>query len=291
MLLASLLFFAAGLLNGAYPGGTGWVDQPGTAWITHGFGVLNILVAFWVWRGSERGLLTRIVLAAVFLAIVAVLALRQPTGPSLIIYVLTALIEVVIVVDAIRVWRISHEADTRDLEMLFSLETPLPVSVAPPPPSVVVAPAPEVPRPPALLSARLTWILGLLSPALAVCLLADGVSSGFVPGGADWTLHGERSGWLVYVFALVVLGVAVRAVHGSTLALRVLLATSLLVFVERLSSPLVVAGSTLLSLALHVLAALLALATAVASFLALQAADRARRSTELVELQHATVGK
>lgn len=291
MLLASLLFFAAGLLNGAYPGGTGWVDHPGTAWITHGFGALNILVAFWVWRGSERGLLTRIVLAAVFLAIVAVLALRQPTGPSVIIYFLTALIEVVIVVDAIRVWRISHEADTRDLEMLFSLETPLPISVAPPPPSVVVAPMAEVPRGAAVLSARLTWILGLLSLALAVFLVADGVSSGFVPGGAEWTLHGQRSGWLVYVFALVVLGVAVRAVHGSTLALRLLLAAGLLVFVERLSSPLVVAGSTLPSLGLHVLAALLALATAVASFLALQEAERARRSTALVELQHATVGK
>jgi hypothetical protein len=290
MLLASLLFFAAGLLNGAYPGGAGWVDQPGTAWITHGFGMLNILVAFWVWRGSERGLLTRIVLAAVFLGIVAVLALRQPTGAPLIIYFLTALIEVVIVVDAIRVWRISHEADTRDLEMLFSLETPLPVSVAPPPPSVVLAPAPEVPRGPAVLSARLTWILGLLSLALAVFLVADGVSSGFVPGGAEWTLHGERSGWLVYVFALLVLAVAVRAVYGSTLALRLLLAIGLLVLVERLFSSLVV-GAAFPSLALHVIAALLALGTAVAAFLALQAADRARRSTTLVELRHATVGK
>jgi hypothetical protein len=117
------------------------------------------------------------------------------------------------------------------------------------------------------------------------------VYSGFVPGGAEWTLYGERSGWLVYVFALVALGVAPRALHGSTLALRLLLATGLVVFVERLYSPLVVGGSALPGLALHAIAALLALATAVAAFIALHEAERARRSGSYVELQHATVGE
>ncbi len=292
MVLAAVLFFAAGVLNGAYPGGPGWIDRGGFAWLTYVFGVLNVLVALWIWRGSERGLLTRIVLAMVFLFVVGLLALSQPTVASGVIYVITGLIEVVIFLDAIRVWRLGRGANAPGLDAVFSLDAPLAVAI--PEPSAVVAPRPTaapVVHAPALLSARLTWAIGLLSLALAAVLFADGVVAGFVPGGGEWGFYGKQSGWLVYIFAFVVLVVAMRAVHGSALSLRLLLTTGLILFVERLFSFLAIGGATPGGLALRVVTAILALTMATTSVVGLRSAERARRSTTRITFQHATGGQ
>lgn len=293
MLLAAALFSVAGLLNGVYPGGSGWIDRGGYGVLTYVFGFLNVLVALWIWRGSERGLLTRIILAALFLGIVAALAFSQATVVSLVVYVLTGLIEVVIFLDAIRVWRLGRAADARDLDAIFSLDAPLPVASNEPgsvvaPAIAAPAPAPGPARAPSPLSARLTWLIGLESLALAALLVANGAVAGFVPGGVEWGLYGRQSGWLVYIFAMVVLVVAVRAVHGSNLALRLLLLTGLIVFVERMFTPFQLGDFGPATLALHGMAALVALAMALTAVASLRAVEHARRTTMRITLEHAT---
>src|SRR6266581_2746395 len=99
---------------------------------------------------------------------------------------------------------------------------------------------------------------------LSAVLVADGLVSGFAPGGREWGLSGDASGWLVYLFAVVVLTVAARAVHGGTLALRLLLATALLFVIERAFSPFALRVVDPLALVLHELAAFVALALALA---------------------------
>ncbi len=290
MLLAAILFAVAGISSGVYPGGSGWFDHGGFAWLTYVFGLVNVVVALWIWRGSERGLVTRIGLAALFLAAVIALAVSQPSDTSFVIYGITAVIELVIFLDAVRVWRLGRGADSRELDAMFSLDTPLPVAA--PQRTIVVPPfkigAHHAAAP---LSPRLTWTIGLTSLALAGVLVADGVVSGFVPGGVEWGLYGKSSGWLVYLFALVVLVVPMRAVHGSTLSLRLLLATGLIVLVERPFSPLVLGDTGVSDLALHVLAALIALGLALASVAGLRQVDEARRATSRMALGHATGAK
>jgi len=282
--LAAVLFFVAGLLNGVYPGGGGWEAHGGYGWLTYVFGLLNLAVAIWIWRGSERGLVTRIVLGAVFLAIVAALALAQPSTASLVLYVITGIIELVILLNAIRVWQSARESESGDIDKLLSLDAPLPVSRAPQS-SLVVPDTGDARAPDAEpLSALLTWILGLLPLALAIVLVGDAISSGYVPGGVEWSLAPPHAGWLAYVLALVELVIAVRAVHGSMLALRLLLAMSLIVVLERVYTA--IGGTASVELALHAVAALLALATALATVVALRGV--ARRKATRFALEHAT---
>ena len=293
MVLAAFFFFAAGALNGVYPGGPAWIDHAGGyAWVMYLFGLLNLVVAALIWRGNERGLLTRMVLALVFIVVIVGLLLISPLTPALtVIYAVTAFLEVIILVQSFRVWRLGRGADASLRDEVFSLDTPLPVAT--PEVSVVAPPrvAFETLHGPAVLSARLTWAIGLLSLALAASLVADGVLSGFVPGGGEWGLYGKQSGWLVYIFAMICLVVAVRAVHGSTLSLRLLLVTGLLVVVERLFSFVALGGTTPLGLVLRVITAMLALAMAIVSVAGLRSAEAARRATTRITLQHATGGQ
>ncbi|OLC55957.1 MAG: hypothetical protein AUH85_07855 [Chloroflexi bacterium 13_1_40CM_4_68_4] len=287
MALAAVLFFVAGVLNGVYPGGSGSQAHGGYGWLTYVFGLLNLVVALWIWRGSERGLVTRIVLGAVFLAIVAALALAQPSTASLVLYVITGIIELVILLNAIRVWQSAREAESADVDKLLSLDSRLPLSLAPYPSLVAPAAGDAGPaRDSEPLSALLTWILGLLPLALALVLVGDAISSGYIPGGIEWTFAPPNAGWLAYVLALVELVVAVRAVHGSILALRLLLAMSLIVVLERVYTE--IGGTASVELALHAVAALLALATALAAVVALRGV--ARRKATRFALERATSG-
>lgn len=287
MALAAVLFFVAGVLNGVYPGATGWEAHGGYGWLTYVFGLLNLGVAAWIWRGSERGLVTRIVLGAVFLAIVAALALAQPTTASLVLYVITGIIELVILLNAIRIWQSARDAESGNLDRLLSLDVPLPIARSSQS-SLVPEPEPSSAAQSEPLSATLTWILGVLPLLLALVLVADALIAGYVPGGLEWGFAPERAGWLAYVLALVELVIAVRAVHGSTLALRLLLAMSLVIVAERTYGS-VVLGATSTELALHVLAALLASATAFIAVVGLRAVAR-RRAVRLT-LGHAAGGE
>jgi hypothetical protein len=263
MLLASLLFVVDGVLDGVYPGGPAWFTgkYQNLAEIAYVFAILNTLVAYLVAQGSERSLMARIGLSAFFLVErpLTAFALGPKELPAVIVHVATAVVELVILVSAVRVWRLGHSVGDDEMASLFGLQSSSPMPV---PASDQDEPAP---RPGAAgLPKRTAWILGGISIVLAVVLVADGLVSGFVPGGREWGLSGDASGWLVYLFAIVVLTVAARAVHGGTLALRLLLATALLFVIERAFSPFALRVVDPVALVLHELAAFVALALAIA---------------------------
>jgi hypothetical protein len=262
MLLASVLFVVDGILDGVYPGGPAWFTgkYQNLAEIAYVFAILNTLVAYLVARGSERSLIARIGLSAFFLIERPLTAfiLGPKDLPAVVVHLATAVVELVILVSAVRVWRLGHSVGDDEMNSLFGLQssTPMPMSASDDDPAPRVV-APGLPQ-------RTAWLLGGITLLLAAVFVADGVVSGFVPGGHEWGLSGDASGWLVYLFAIVVMTVAARAVHGGTLALRLLLATALLFVIERAFSPFALRVVDPLALVLHELAAFVALALALA---------------------------
>lgn len=123
MQLASMLFFLAGLLDGIYPGGKSWSLEAygGFGWTSYGFGLMNLIVAQLIARGSERMLVLRIGLAAVFMVERVVTAfLPVPKADASIgVHLGTALLEAVILLTTTRVWRMGRveEADLSLLNM------------------------------------------------------------------------------------------------------------------------------------------------------------------------------
>ena len=269
MALAAVLFVVDGYLDGVYPGGPGWLggEHYGLGWISYAFAVLTALVAVLIARGSERTLLGRIGLSAFFLLerpLTAFLLGPKPAA-SIAVHLVTALVELVILVGALRVWRLGHSLHAEvDLAALFALSAPSPV-----PPSE----ADEPPERALSGGGRSAWLLGTLTLLLASVLVADGVLAGFVPGGRAWGLVGDASGWLVYVFAVVVLTAAVRAVHGGAIALRALLVLALIFFVERAFSPFALPVLDPVALGLHAVAAFVSLALALATAGAIRSAS------------------
>lgn len=263
MLLASALFVAAGILDGVYPGGAAW--SPSLAAASYLFALVNTFVAILVARGSERSLALRMGLSIFFVIErpASAFLLGTKTAPSIAVHLATAIVELVILVSAIRVWRLGHSVASGELDQLLALDR-APVS----PPASEAEDAP--PSAPVKLPARSAWLIGGTTLLLAIVLVADGVISGFVPGGRAWGTSGDSSGWLVYVFALVALGVATRAVHGVRSALRLLTFLALLFFVERAFSPFALRIFDPIALGLHALAAFIALAVALASASALR---------------------
>lgn len=263
MLLASVLFVVDGILDGVYPGGPGWFTgkYQNLAEIAYVFAILNAAVAYFVARGSERSLVARIGLSAFFLVERPLTAfiLGPKELPAIIVHIATAAVELVILIAGIRVWRLGHSVGDAEMDSLFGLQSSTPMPV---PASDRDEPTP---RPvPSSLPQRTAWMLGIITILLAAVLVADGIVSGFVPGGREWGFSGDASGWLVYLFAIVVLTVAARAVHGGKLALRLLLATALLFVIERAFSPFALRIVDPVALALHELAAFVALALALA---------------------------
>lgn len=274
MLVASVLFVVDGVLDGVYPGGPAWFTgkYQNLAEVAYIFAILNTLVAYLVARGSERSLIARIGLSAFFLVERPLTAfiLGPKELPAVIVHLATALVELVILVSAVRVWRLGHSIGEAEMSSLFGLQSSLPMPV---PASDRDEPSPRQGSPG--LPRKTAWLLGIITIVLAAVLVADGLVSGFAPGGRDWGLSGDASGWLVYLFAVVVLTVAARAVHGGTLALRLLLATALLFVIERSFSPFALRVVDPIALVLHELAAFVALALA----LACASAIRVRRAS------------
>ena len=263
MLVASALFVVDGVLDGVYPGGPAWFTgkYQNLAEIAYVFAILNTLVAYLVARGSERSLIARIGLSAFFVVErpLTAFVLGPKELPAVIVHLATAVLELVILVTAVRVWRLGHSIGEAEMSSLFGLQSSSPMPV---PASDEDEPGPR-PSAPGL-PQKTAWMLGIITLVLALVLVADGVVSGFVPGGREWGLSGDASGWLVYLFAVVVLTVAARAVHGGTLALRLLLATALLFVIERAFSPFALRVVDPIALVLHELAAFVALALALA---------------------------
>lgn len=258
MALASLLFVVDGWLDNAYPGGEGWIGGPayhGVGVLAYVFAIINAAIALVIARGSERTLLGRIGLSAFFLAerpLTAFLLGPKPVA-SVAVHLATALVELVILLGALRVWRLGRSIDEPDMDAVLALDSPSPAA-----PDADDAVAPRLPQ-------RASWTIGVLTLLLASALVAEGIVAGFVPGGRQWATDGDGTGWVVYLFAVVALTVALPAVHGRTLPLRVLFALALIFFIERAFSPFVLRMFEPVGLALHVLAAFIALALALAA--------------------------
>ena len=262
MLLATVLFVVDGVLDHNYANQPILDEYKGVGWTSFVFAIANLLMAIAVARGSERTLLGRIALSGFF--IVERPATAFVLGPkpleSIVVHFATAFVELVIVVGAVRVWRLGHSLVPGDMDAMFSLES---TGVATLPPAVVGEPVAPKPR-------GSGWLIGLLTLVLALILVLDGVVADFVPGGRDWGTTGDSSGWLVYPFAVVGLTVATRAVHGGSVALRLLMALALIFFIERAFSPFALRVIDPVALGLRGLAALISLALAIATAAAIR---------------------
>ena len=262
MLFASLLFVAAGVLDGVYPGGpTALTDLAALSYL---FAIVNTIVAVFVARGSERSLALRMGFSLFFVVErpLSAFALGAKSYPSIAVHLATALVELVILASAFRVWRLGHSVENTEMESLLSLDR-----ASAPPAAEREAP---IATPPDALPPRNAWLIAFTTLLLAAVLVADGVLAGFLPGGREWGTTGESSGWLVYLFAVVALIVATRAVHGGRIALRLLTVTALIFFVERAFSPFALRLLDPVALGLHGLAAFIALAVALSSAAAIR---------------------
>lgn len=278
MLLATVLFVVDGILDHNYaiqqfPGQSILDEYKGVGWTSFVFAFANLLMTVAVARGSERTLLGRIALSVFFIVERPLTAFILGPKPieSILVHFTTALVELIILIGAVRVWRLGHSIVPADMDAMFSLD-----SAATRPDATLPAPLPAVPVvSPATntVGARSdsSLLLGVLTLLLAAILVADGAAAGFIPGGRDWGLIGTSSGWLVYLFAVVVLTVATRAVHGRTIALRLLFALALILFVERAFSPFALRVVDPVQLGLHGIAAFIALALALATASAIRA--------------------
>ena len=282
MLLATVLFVVDGLLDHAYANQPIFDEYKGVGWTSFVFAIANLLMTVAVARGSERTLLGRIALSAFFIVERPLTAFVLGPKPvtSIAVHFATAVVELVILVGALRVWRLGHSLVPADMDAMFSLDPNGPGAASGAP----AAPLAVETKPATSASAPRTggsgWLIGILTLLLAAILVADGAVAGFIPGGREWGTSGDSSGWLVYLFAVVILTVATRAVHGGSLALRLLLVLALIFFVERAFSPFALKVIGPVQLGLHALAAFIALALALATASAIRAgsASTSRRT-------------
>ena len=256
MLFASLLFVVDGFFDGVYPGGPAWFTgrYNNLAEIAYLFAIINTVVAVMVARGSERSLQSRIGLSVFFLIErpITAFALGPKPVESIVTHLATAAVELLILITALRVWRLGNAAP--DVDSLFALEGSKPATR----PDAGA----ESPRRDAT-AMRNALLIGGTAIALALVLIADGIYEGYVPGGKGWTTSLDGSGWIVYLFAAVMLSVAARAVHGAKLALRALIGIALILFLERSFTPFSMREQDPIVLALHALGAFASLALAL----------------------------
>ena len=279
MLLATILFVVDGLLDHAASNQPILDEYKGVGWTSFVFAIANLLMTVAVARGSERTLLGRIALSAFFIVERPLTAFVLGPKPitSVAVHVATAVVELVILVGALRVWRLGHSLVPADMDAMFSLDPSGAAAV--PAPIAPAASEPKAAKPArSASSGGSAWLLGILTLLLAAILVADGAAAGFIPGGRDWGTSGDSSGWLVYLFAVTILVVATRAVHGGTVALRLLLVLALIFFVERAFSPFALKVIEPVQLALHGLAAFIALALALATASAIRGGSGAASS-------------
>jgi hypothetical protein len=266
MFLATILFILDGILDhNAAPSQPILDEYNGVGWTSFVFAIANLLLTIAVARGSERTLLGRIALSAFFIVERPLTAFVLGPKPieSIVVHFVTAFVELIILIGALRVWRLGHSVIPAEMDAILALDGAGPGAVAAAPAAPMAAPAAPLASTVAAGSGSAA-LIGVLTLVLAAALVADGVAAGYFPGGRDWGTAVD-SGWLVYLFAIVILTVATRAVHGGRVALRVLLALSLIMFIERGFSPFVTKIVDPTQLGLHGLAAFDALALALAT--------------------------
>jgi hypothetical protein len=275
MLLASALFVVDGLLDGAYPGGPAWFTgkYDNLAEIAYVFAIINTVVAVMVARGSERSLQSRIGLSIFFLIErpVTAFALGPKPVESIVTHLATAGVELLILVTALRVWRLGNAAP--DVDLLFSLEGSSPTSAKP------EEDADATRRRSDAVATRNAWLVGGVTVALALALVVDGAYEGYVPGGKAWTTSSDGSGWIVYVFAAAALAVGARAMQGSKVALRALIGIALILFIERSFTPFSMREQDPIVLALHAVGAFVSLAVALVTASVIRGGPAPRRAS------------
>lgn len=259
MLFASVLFVVDGVFDGVYPGGPAWFTgkYDNLAEIAYLFAIVNTVVAIMVAKGSERSLQSRIGLSVFFLIERPVTAFALGPKPieSIVTHFTTAGVELLILITALRVWRLGNAAP--DVDSLFSLEASSPASIKPEPDTEATR------RRGGAVSDRNAWLIGGVTIALALALIADAIYEGYVPGGKAWTTSSDGAGWIVYLFAAVALVVAARAVHGAKVALRALIGIALILFIERSFTPFSMREQDPIVLAFHAVGAFVSLAVAL----------------------------
>jgi hypothetical protein len=275
MLFASILFVVDGFFDGVYPGGPAWFTGKynNLAEISYIFAIVNTVVAVMVARGSERSLQSRIGLSVFFLIErpVTAFALGPKPVESIVTHLATAGVELLILVTALRVWRLGNAAP--DIDTLFSLEGSSPTSAKSDQESEAKR------RTSSAVARRNAWLIGGVTLALALALVADGILEGYVPGGKEWTASSEGSGWIVYVFAAVALAVAARAVHGGKVALRALIAIALILFIERSFTPFSMREQDPIGLAQLAVGAFVSLAVALVTASVIRGGPAPRRAS------------
>src|SRR5919198_4663444 len=224
MLFASLLFVLAGVFDGVYPGGSAWLvtNGPDVAALSYVFAIINTVVAALVARGSKRSLVSRVGLAGffVFERPFSAIVLGPKSTASLVTHLVTAIIELVILLSALRVWQLGNSLQPNEADILFALE-------GSPPPGAAERRETVQPRL-RRLPRRSAWLIGGAALVLAILFIADGAYEGFVPGGREWGTSAGSSGWIVYLFAAVALVVTGRAIQGQRLAMRTLIVLSMI---------------------------------------------------------------
>jgi len=275
MLFASVLFVVDGFFDGVYPGGPAWFTgrYNNLAEISYLFAIVNTVVAVMVARGSERSLQSRIGLSVFFLIERPITAFVLGPKPveSIVTHFATAGVELLILITALRVWRLGNAAT--DVDTLFALEGSTPAATRP-------ERDPEAPRRgAAAITTRNSWLIGGVAIVLALALVADGIYEGYVPDGKTWTTSLDGSGWIVYLFAAVVLSVAARAVHGPKLALRALIVIALILFLERSFTPFSMHEQDPIVLALHAVGAFASLALALVTAAAIRGGPAPKRAS------------
>ena len=281
MVLASILFGAAGWLDGIYPGGPEWsfAAYGGLGWTSYAFGIVNLLVAVFIARGSERSLTLRIGLAAVFVVerVTTAFFPVPKSLPSVGVHLATALIEAVILTATWRVWRLGHAVGA-DMSLLTLPQAGGAAVVGGGRALIAIPGVPEraaSPRRAGPASARVvrgipagtSRVIAILAFLLAGSFVVDALAAGIVPGV---TADLSSPEWLVYLYALGVLVVSAFAVGGRRLSLLLLLLVCAILFLERILTPLIAGSADATSLGLHAIGALIALALAVVCAAALR---------------------
>lgn len=113
IVLASLLFLLAGALD-VLQGAPDYASIE-----SYVLGAVNLIVAVLIARGNERILALRMGLAAFFVVERPVTAVVLPTPiDAVAVHMVTAVVEAVIFLSTLRVWRLGHSVSAADLSLL-----------------------------------------------------------------------------------------------------------------------------------------------------------------------------
>src|SRR5260370_42672464 len=122
MLLATDLFVVDGILDHSYVNQPLFDEYKGVGWTSFVFAIANLLMAIAVARGSERTLLGRIALSAFFIVErpLTAFVLGEKSTVAIAVHFATAIVELIILIEALRSWRRGHSVDPGGVHALVA---------------------------------------------------------------------------------------------------------------------------------------------------------------------------